>query len=99
MTRRTAVVAFVVALTFFARVAAAGERVVVGSKAFPESWILGEAATLLAHEAGAEAEHRENLGATEITYAALTSGSIDAYPEYTGTIREVLLAGAHADSP
>lgn len=73
---------------------AAGEQVVVGSKAFPESWILGEAAAMLARTAGAKAEHRQNLGATEITYAALSSGAIDVYPEYTGTIREVLLHGA-----
>ncbi|HEX8789588.1 MAG TPA: glycine betaine ABC transporter substrate-binding protein [Polyangiaceae bacterium] len=73
---------------------AAREHVVVGSKAFPESWVLGESAAMLARTAGAEADHRRNLGATEITYAALRSGAIDVYPEYTGTIREVLLHGA-----
>ncbi len=77
---------------------AAREQLVVGSKAFPESWILGEAAAMLARTAGAEAEHRQNLGATEITYAALRSGAIDVYPEYTGTIREVLLHGAGGSS-
>lgn len=65
--------------------------VVVGSKAFPESWILGDAATLLVRRAGLRAEHRRNLGGTEIVYQALRSGSIDAYPEYTGTIAEVML--------
>lgn len=74
------------------------EHVVVGSKAFPESWILGEAAAMLAGTSGAEAEHRQNLGATEITYAALRSGAVDVYPEYTGTIREVLLHGAGGSS-
>ena len=78
--------------------AQATETVTVGSKAFPESWVLGEAVAVLAREAGADARHRQNLGATEITYAALSSGAIDVYPEYTGTIREVLLKGAHADS-
>ncbi|MEP7027046.1 MAG: glycine betaine ABC transporter substrate-binding protein, partial [Candidatus Eisenbacteria bacterium] len=64
--------------------------VTVGSKAFPESWILGEALTTLARRAGAaEAAHRSNLGGTEIVYQALRSGAIDAYPEYTGTIAEV----------
>ncbi|HKA25044.1 MAG TPA: glycine betaine ABC transporter substrate-binding protein [Candidatus Eisenbacteria bacterium] len=66
-------------------------RVTVGSKAFPESWVLGEAATTLARRAGATAEHRRNLGGTEIVYDALRSGSIDVYPEYTGTIAEVML--------
>ena len=65
--------------------------VVVGSKAFPESWILGDAATLLVRRAGLRAEHRRNLGGTEIVFQALRSGSVDIYPEYTGTINEVLL--------
>jgi osmoprotectant transport system permease protein len=70
---------------------AAGE-VVVGSKAFAESWILADA---LAAEMRAEGvprvTHRRNLGGTEIVYQALRSGSIDVYPEYTGTILEVIL--------
>src|SRR5262249_5158725 len=69
----------------------AAERVTVGSKAFPESWILGEAATTLARRAGAQAKHRPGLGGTEIVYDALRSGSVDVYPEYTGTISEVML--------
>ena len=72
--------------------AAAPPKVTVGSKAFPESWILGEALTTLARQAGASPiAHRSNLGGTEIVYQALRSGAIDAYPEYTGTIAEVLL--------
>ncbi len=70
---------------------AASARVVIGSKAFPESWILAESATQLAQSAGARAEHSENLGGTEITYTALESGQIDLYPEYTGTLAEVIL--------
>jgi osmoprotectant transport system permease protein len=89
-----AVVAALAATLLAPRVARAEpERVTVGSKAFPESWILGEAATLLARGAGADARHAQNLGATEIAYGALTSGEIDAYPEYTGTIAEVLVHG------
>jgi osmoprotectant transport system permease protein len=77
------------------RVASADtERVTIGSKAFPESWILGEAMTMLAASSGADARHAQNLGGTEITYGALAAGEIDVYPEYTGTIAEVLLHGA-----
>ena len=66
--------------------------IVVGSKAFPESWILGELLAERAREAGASpVEHRSNLGGTEIVLQALESGAVDAYPEYTGTIVEVLL--------
>lgn len=75
--------------------ALAAALVVVGSKAFPESWILGEALAGLAASAGARVEHRQNLGGTEIVAEAVRQGSIDAYPEYTGTLREVVL---HAPS-
>jgi osmoprotectant transport system permease protein len=72
--------------------ALAADDVVVGSKAFAESWILADA---LAAEMRAEGiprvTHRRNLGGTEIVYQALRSGSVDVYPEYTGTILEVIL--------
>ncbi len=71
---------------------AGAQKVTVGSKAFPESWILGEALAQVARGAGAApAEHRSNLGGTEIVWQGLRSGAIDAYPEYTGTIAEVIL--------
>ena len=81
------------AMVLFGASALANERVIIGSKAFPESWILGEAAASLARSAGANPRHAQNLGATEITYAALATGSIDLYPEYTGTVCEVILGG------
>ncbi len=69
------------------------ESLKIGSKAFPESWVLGEACTQLARQSGAAVEHKKSLGATEIIYEALKQGSIDVYPEYTGTIRNVFLKG------
>lgn len=72
--------------------AAAKPAVAVGSKAFAESWILGEALRGLGQEAGeATVEHRSNLGSTDIVYAALKAGKVDVYPEYTGTIAEAIL--------
>ena len=66
--------------------------VTIGSKAFPESWVLGDALAQLSRQTGtADVEHRKNLGGTEIVYQALQSGGIDVYPEYTGTIAEVLM--------
>jgi osmoprotectant transport system permease protein len=64
----------------------------VGSKRFTESYILGEIVKQAAQTAGeTSAEHRQGLGNTAIVLNALTSGSIDIYPEYTGTIaREIL---------
>ena len=46
-------------------------RITIGSKAFPKSWILGDALTALAETSGATAVHRKNLGGTEIAYQAL----------------------------
>ncbi|HET7224514.1 MAG TPA: glycine betaine ABC transporter substrate-binding protein [Candidatus Eisenbacteria bacterium] len=71
--------------------AAAATPVVVGSKAFPESWILGAALTRQLERDGVPATHRRNLGGTDIVWQALTSGGVDVYPEYTGTIAEVIL--------
>ncbi len=89
------VVAVVLSLLGVAGTAAGDEEhVVVGSKAFPESWILGEAVATVAREAGARTEHHRGMGATQITYEALASGAIDVYPEYTGTVHEVILHGA-----
>jgi osmoprotectant transport system permease protein len=72
--------------------ARAEPRVTVGSKAFPESWILAEALAEAMRSEGVErVEHRNNLGGTEIVFQALRSGGVDVYPEYTGTILEVVL--------
>jgi osmoprotectant transport system permease protein len=58
----------------------------VGSKRFTESYILGE---IVAQSAGGT--HKQGLGNTAILLEALRAGSIDVYPEYTGTIaREIL---------
>ena len=66
--------------------------VTVGSKAFAESWVLGEALRILATEGGGAAvKHQSNLGSTDIVYAALKAGKVDVYPEYTGTIAEAIL--------
>ncbi len=63
------------------------EPLKVGSKRFTESYILGE---ILVRQAG-DAVHRPGLGNTGIVFAALKAGSVDVYPEYTGTIaREIL---------
>ena len=66
--------------------AQAEESLRVGSKRFTESSILGE---ILARACGGE--HRPGLGNTGIVLAALKSGAIDVYPEYTGTIAAEIL--------
>lgn len=67
------------------------KNVVVGSKRFTESYILGEILNLTLRDAGVQAVHRQGLGNTAIVTQALTTRQIDIYPEYTGTIlREIL---------
>jgi osmoprotectant transport system permease protein len=70
---------------------------VVGSKRFTESYILGEILRQTAATAGA-AEHREGLGNTAVVLAALKAGAIDVYPEYLGTIDAEIL-GHRAPAP
>ena len=64
----------------------------IGSKRFTESYVLAEIITQTAKSAGEAAViHRQGLGNTAIVLSALKAGSIDIYPEYTGTIaREIL---------
>jgi osmoprotectant transport system permease protein len=63
---------------------------VVGSKRFTESYILGEviARTAAPH---ARTEHRQGLGNTAVVLEALKAGAIDVYPEYTGTVDAEIL--------
>ena len=64
----------------------AGARVVVGSKNFEESRMLGEIfAQLIEARTHLRVERRLGLAGTQICFEALKGGAIDVYPEYTGT--------------
>ncbi len=77
-------------LALLAVASAHADTLRIGSKRFTESYILGEVLRQ-AVEGKTPVEHRPGLGNTGIVFAALKSGSIDVYPEYTGTIaREIL---------
>ena len=56
----------------------------VGSKDFTESLILGELYALALENGGYKVERKLNLGSA-IVHTSLVSGTIDFYPEYTGT--------------
>jgi osmoprotectant transport system substrate-binding protein len=58
--------------------------VTIGSKNFTEELILGELYAQALKAKGYDVNLKQNIGATEITDKALTSGKIDAYPEYSG---------------
>ncbi len=77
---------------------AAAAPLVVGSKRFTESYILGEIVRETLQARGVEAVHRQGLGNTGILEAALTSGAVDVYPEYTGTIVRELLKRPQAEA-
>ncbi|CAG2159113.1 glycine betaine ABC transporter substrate-binding protein [Cupriavidus numazuensis] len=65
----------------------AADTLRVGSKRFTESYILGELLT----QAVGNARHQAGLGNTAIVFEALRSGSIDLYPDYTGTLASEIL--------
>src|SRR5207237_981488 len=59
--------------------------VVIGSKKFTESYVLGEIAKRTLSDAGISTEHRQGMGGTIILWEALRTGQIDINPEHTGT--------------
>jgi osmoprotectant transport system substrate-binding protein len=64
----------------------ARHTIVVGSKNFTEQMILGEIlAQQIERRLGVTVERYLNLGGTLLVHEALVRGSIDLYPEYTGT--------------
>jgi osmoprotectant transport system substrate-binding protein/osmoprotectant transport system permease protein len=67
------------------------QQIVVGSKKFTESYVLGEIAKTALRNAGFAVEHRQGMGGTIILWQALRGGEIAVYPEYTGTIGEEIL--------
>jgi len=71
------------------------DRIVVGSKNFTESDLLGElVAQQIARRTGLPVERRFHLGGTFVCHQAITSGQIDLYVEYTGTAYTAVLKHA-----
>jgi osmoprotectant transport system permease protein len=78
-------------ILFAAVFSANAQPIVIGSKKFTESYVLGEIAKRTLNDAGIPAEHRQGMGGTIILWQALRGRQIDAYPEYTGTIAQEIL--------
>jgi osmoprotectant transport system substrate-binding protein len=70
--------------------AAADTTVRIGSKNFTEAIILGELYKQALEAKDYNVELKSSIGATELIDQALTSGQIDMYPEYTGTMLTVV---------
>ena len=64
--------------------------ITVGSKLDPEAQLLGEMYVLLLQKAGYTVNSKLALGQTPIVFAALKSGAIDLYPEFTATGLNIL---------
>jgi osmoprotectant transport system substrate-binding protein len=60
--------------------------VTIGDKNFAEENILGALYAQALQAKGFTVNLKDNVGSSEIIYKALTSGQIDLYPEYTGTL-------------
>ena len=71
---------------------ARSNRIVIGSKNFTESLILGELmAQQIEQHTKLEVERRFYLAGTYICHQGLLAGRIDIYPEYTGTALTAVL--------
>jgi osmoprotectant transport system permease protein len=70
----------------------AADRIVVGSKAFTEGYVLGEiAAQTIESATDVPVTRKLGMGSTGIVFQALKSGAIDVYSDYTGTLTEAIL--------
>ncbi|MCB0355858.1 MAG: ABC transporter permease subunit [Bdellovibrionales bacterium] len=67
------------------------ELVKIGSKKFTESYILAEIMSQYLESKGFKVKRSFGLAGTLVAYKALQNGEIDIYPEYTGTISQVIL--------
>jgi osmoprotectant transport system substrate-binding protein len=75
-----------VAASTLARASAEARPVVVGSKLDLEGGLLGHMMLLALAHAKITTENRLRIGPTSIVRAAVLSGAIDLYPEYTGNV-------------
>jgi osmoprotectant transport system substrate-binding protein len=70
--------------------------VVLGTKNFNEQYVLGQLYKQALQAKGFTVKYKENIGSSELIDKSLTSGQINMYPEYTGTIVQNI---AHKKAP
>lgn len=73
-------------------------RVVVGSKDFTESALLAEVVAQMLESRGVSVERRLELGGN-LPHEALVAGTLDLYPEYTGTAYTAILQHQPINDP
>lgn len=77
---------------------AAKPRVVVGSKDFTESVLLAEIVAQMLEARGVSVERKLELGGN-LPHEAMVAGTLDLYPEYTGTSFTAILRHAPISDP
>jgi osmoprotectant transport system substrate-binding protein len=60
--------------------------ITIGTKNFTEQYVLGELYARTLRKAGFRVVLKSDIGSSEIIDKALTAGSLDMYPEYTGVL-------------
>lgn len=84
-----------IGIFFFSESPKAQRTIRVASKNFTESYILAEIlAQYIEGTFHISIERKHGLGGTLICFEALKNGEIDLYPEYSGTIEQVILKSA-----
>jgi osmoprotectant transport system substrate-binding protein len=63
--------------------------IIIGTKNFPEQYVLGQLYRQALIAKGFKVSYKENIGSTELADTALRSGQITLYPEYTGIMLSV----------
>jgi osmoprotectant transport system permease protein len=73
--------------------AVSAPAIVVGSKIFTEGYVLGELAaqTIEASKPPVPVVRKLGMGSTGILFQSLSSGAIDVYADYTGTLTEAII--------
>ena len=62
------------------------KKITVASKNYTEQLILGNVLSeLIKNNTDIEVEEKFNLGGSQVTFNAITSGAVDLYAEYLGT--------------
>src|SRR5947199_6059248 len=80
--------------------ARAAKTIVVGSKIFTEGYVLGEVAaqTIEASSPPVPVTRKLGMGSTGILFQSLSSGAIDVYADYTGTLTEAIIKNPNLKS-
>ncbi|GAA4549336.1 ABC transporter substrate-binding protein [Pseudonocardia xishanensis] len=78
---------------------AAGDTIRIGSADFTESQLLAQIYGQALQAKGVQVEITPPIGSREVYYPALTDGSIDMVPEYTGTLLQYIKKDAAETEP